>query len=608
MNKIMIVDPGFDYSTLAVAEGYYHAFTRLGYEVVEYNMIKAMTVIKNGLLKITDKIIFNQLTEFACSPIVNQVINDEIDLVLVVHGIFMNESVVIALRRAGVKVGLILTDDPMQVDVSSRYSRFYDYVFTNDRNTANRHKNCHFLPMAVNEKIFFPRDVEEKYRSELLVAGSFYKERIEFLEKYKSLFLKKRTIFVGAKKGKFNDERLEKLCLENKISYETMALYTAGTFLSIDIPRNEFAPNFLGEANKSRVKASCLSPRIFECAASKTVFVTSEDRSDLFEFFPRDLLYIFDNNPKRTIRMALKDKDRKKKTEDLYDICMRDHTYMNRAKKIEEIVSNKRGKIVSNVQCNRIFNVWGKKWNHNFEQMQKEGLYKPERNIMILRGLRGGEKAVIISNGPSLEDERDFSKGFTILLNETIRFMDGDAVCVIHGGEDLYDRCFKNISKEKVKNHKLLASTVVCPKVISLWNENDSEIFFFNTSDKNIRKEIAEQTSYPVLGAGLTVGYSAIACAVYMGFKEIEIYGLDFCFLKGQKYAFHKEFPDDVSRSHGYMIMKDSANRIVLTTSVMVDSRNSVLQLMKITSDVQFIVHGGGILYQEELSNLRLAP
>ncbi len=39
--RICIVDPGFDYSTLAVAESYYRAFFRLGYDVAEYDTSKA---------------------------------------------------------------------------------------------------------------------------------------------------------------------------------------------------------------------------------------------------------------------------------------------------------------------------------------------------------------------------------------------------------------------------------------------------------------------------------------------------------------------------------------------------------------------------------------
>ena len=39
--RVMIIDPGFQYSTLAIAESFFDAFVELGYETHEYDTLRA---------------------------------------------------------------------------------------------------------------------------------------------------------------------------------------------------------------------------------------------------------------------------------------------------------------------------------------------------------------------------------------------------------------------------------------------------------------------------------------------------------------------------------------------------------------------------------------
>ena len=63
--RIMIIDPGFEYSTLAVAESYCNAFADLGYDLVEYDMLKALNINREGLKSLNIKAGINELTELS---------------------------------------------------------------------------------------------------------------------------------------------------------------------------------------------------------------------------------------------------------------------------------------------------------------------------------------------------------------------------------------------------------------------------------------------------------------------------------------------------------------------------------------------------------------
>jgi hypothetical protein len=227
-----------------------------------------------------------------------------------------------------------------------------------------------------------------------------------------------------------------------------------------------------------------------------------------------------------------------------------------------------------------------------------------------LKDSHKGEELAIISNGPSLEhyldDLKEQKLPFTMTLNDAT-FMYSNrydeifpsACCVIHGGKDVYDRCFDKLGMDEVQNTILFSSIVASKDVVSKWQLLGGKYYFFCTSEDKL-ENYDFPVKIPILGAGATVGYSSLSVGIYLGFKKITVYGLDLCYLENKKYAFDvkMDFRND------YVICKDLLGNPVLTDQNMLRCRKSILDLVKNHPDIQFNFFGGGIIYSKELKNL----
>lgn len=630
----MIVDPGFEYSTKAVADGYYNAFTELGYEVIQYDTLTSLNIIRAGLSG--RETCYEQITEMACAPIINQVINDSIDCVFMIHGYWMNPSIIIALRNLCVKTALILTDDPMQVDVSTQWSKFYEFIFTNERNTRQFHHNCTYLPMAVDNSIFYPINKEEldvKYRSQILIGGSLYKERVDFIDNSPELIdvlLKWDTKIVGSRKTKFKDERLNNLFGENRISIEEMAKYVAGTEICIDIPKNEYFDAVFGNSNREKIKASCLSPRIFECCASKIPVLTSRDRSDMVELYDKpcgfdDYGWTYEND--KDLANQLNNfllKKRNYAVDKMYEHTIKNHTYVNRVKIIEEKMRIHPS--ITDLRDDHPINIivgerWDKNWNQNYYVGKQAQWFTKWRGIDNLRTsveqnyFKGGlhttpvktDEVDIISNGPSFEQNFDKCKDHNIIkfyLNQAIEYKtskDINFAVVIHPDFDVFERCYE---KANISGVELIASTLANYKVIKKWHDEFQNFWFFNTGcEKGIKKIVYEDTKYPVLSSGFTVAFSAMVVAKFLGFKKINIYGVDFCYLNNRQYAFSDLNYEKVNKRL-LSLVPDAKGCPVFTNPIMLKSRDAVLEFIEHNPDIEFRVYGRGILIGKNCKNL----
>lgn len=618
--RILIVDPGFKYSTLAVAESYADAFERSGYEVVEYDMQRSLQMARRGLSG-NKEISHEEITEFASGAILNQVIQDKIDLVIGVHGYFLNASIVNSLQSLGVKTALILTDDPMQVDISTEWSRHYQYVFTNERNTASRHKNCHYLPVAVNELIFNQQTVDPQYVSTILIGGSMYRERFEFIESNRrlcDLLVKHNTFIVGSRKRDFEkDLRLNGLFKENIISYETMSKYVAGTWISIDIPKDEFKCGMFGEVNKENVRATCLSPRVFETFASGRMCLTSAYRSEIRKLFPGFNIPTWDDSEDlcNLIEQFIEQPD-EIQMKSIEEYTLKNHTYMNRVKEIERVMdinpkmkyTNKRSpKLTKEESRAQMVEILTPAWEKNFEELKPLYSSRSIVNILTDKNFECQKAIHIISNGSSLKSLDVGYNGIRLFLNGASEFQDSgnkstmlkDYILVIHPKDDVYERCFAN----KPCNCDLICSTLANPKVVKHFLDNDRNVYFFNTGCEGIKEQVFNFTKFPVLGSGFTVGFSALTVAKLLGFKEVKIHGLDFCYLNGEKYR-NQKLNYTQMREEETLIVPDLNGHPVITSQIMVSSKNSCLEFMKSNPDIKFKVYGEGLLYSKDIPNL----
>jgi len=99
------------------------------------------------------------------------------------------------------------------------------------------------------------------------------------------------------------------------------------------------------------------------------------------------------------------------------------------------------------------------------------------------------------------------------------------------------------------------------------------------------------------------VAYSALTCAIYMGFKEIHISGVDCCYMNMRKYAYRKTKYDDFGKTD-FKMMEGPNGDPLMTDDIMLIGRTSLFGLISETQDVKFHVYGGGLLFSDQIENL----
>jgi len=621
----MILDPGFDYSTMAVAEAYYNAFTNSGYEVIEYDTNGYYKNLKIMMEHIDRKFNWMEITEQLSGLILNHIIQDKVDVIIAIHGWHINPSVINSARKLGCKTALILTDEPQQVDVSTQWSSHYDYVFSNERNTVYRHKNCSFLPMAANPDIFYPRDIDEKYKSDVLFGGSFYRERVDFImdDRMYDAIKNRNVKCVGARRFEidYTDPR-GKWFVENKIDINTMSEYVAGAKIAIDIPRNELSCGIFGEANKMEIKATNLSPRIYECALSNCLVLTDNSREDINNLFPANLFPTYNNHEelKELIDHYLDNESiRSDVVANQMNFCLGNHTYKNRVKDIEKIMglvpSRKlKGYFSKDLLINeKVIESFNDDWAMNIVKNNQLGIYKDENNIKHLKDSKRGQEAILVSNGASLEETYielidnivDYNNVYCLnqagkLLNEFK--ISWKNLIVIHPNEDVYDRAIKDL--ENIEDKILFASSVIHYKCLQDWVKVQGKLALFSTSNCGHKQLVNAYIDLPMLGAGVTVAYSALTILKYLGYKSIKIFGLDFSYNNYKEYAFQKLDFDKICRLSPELVQSVNSNPI-LTNLTFLQSLESCKNFIANNKDIEFISFGDNMLYDNKFDNLK---
>ncbi|GAF08373.1 DUF3880 domain-containing protein [Paenibacillus pini] len=80
------------------------------------------------------------------------------------------------LKQSNIKKAVWLSDERGVTEVEWQLAPLFDYVFT--QSTANipaykalQCKHCHYMPFASNTSIYFPKAVESRYQSDVLLIG-----------------------------------------------------------------------------------------------------------------------------------------------------------------------------------------------------------------------------------------------------------------------------------------------------------------------------------------------------------------------------------------------------------------------------------------------------
>jgi spore maturation protein CgeB len=290
--KIAIVYPVFEWASRYVAESVEKSFKKIGWDVLSLDPVSlapfyADLMEKRGYkdIIINKKLIYDLVFE----KIAFKILEEEVKFALFIHGGYVSERFVNILRKYNVNTAVWLLDDPHEIDFSKRYSYFYDYVFTVEKESVEIHKrkvkDVFYLPLGYDEDIFSPKDVDEKYKSDICVLGSGFKERIELLEKIYPYIKNRKLKLVGKWDNLSSQSPLLNHVVEGVVRPEVASLYYSGAKIVINQHRDETG-SLIG-TNINEVKGISPNPRLFECIACGSFCIIDDKRKGAFDFFKK---------------------------------------------------------------------------------------------------------------------------------------------------------------------------------------------------------------------------------------------------------------------------------------------------------------------------------
>ncbi|MDM5284687.1 glycosyltransferase family protein [Peribacillus frigoritolerans] len=209
------------------------------------------------------------------------------------------------LKRLGIKTALWLTDDPYYIDITKSIVSYFDVVFTQENNCVSLYKasgcgKVHILPLAADPEVFKPKEVGEKYKSDILFIGVGFWNRVHLFDSIADYLSKKDTIIIGLAWDRLqNYSVLSHKINSTWVSPEEAASYYNGAKVVINIHRQHDDATI--NVNKEKINATSINPRTFEISACGALQLT-DIRKDLSNFYTPEVDISTYKSPKELIQ------------------------------------------------------------------------------------------------------------------------------------------------------------------------------------------------------------------------------------------------------------------------------------------------------------------
>lgn len=192
--RTLLVHPGADISVCDVFNGLAYGLRMRGIEVREFalnNRIAASAAFLHFAYrkakaekKPIDKPSDEQVLFKAGSDIVIKALSMQADLVLIVSAMYLHPNILLLLKRAGLKTGILFTESPYMDESQARLVPLADVAWTNERVSAAEmgikylrhawHPEIHTPSVRANDPAVPAHDV--------VFVGTAFQERIDLLE------------------------------------------------------------------------------------------------------------------------------------------------------------------------------------------------------------------------------------------------------------------------------------------------------------------------------------------------------------------------------------------------------------------------------------------
>lgn len=192
--RLLVVHPGADWATADIFDGYVSAFKALAHEVGVYNLSVRLGRAHGWLNycwrqagRPGEKPAPAEVIHRASIDLVPSALLGNVDWVFVITGAYLHPDALIMLRRAGIKIALLLTESPYEDDGQLRLTQYADVVFTNERTSVAPLKasnpNVYYLPHAYDPAKHYPADATDDVPAhDVVFVGTGFQERLDILQ------------------------------------------------------------------------------------------------------------------------------------------------------------------------------------------------------------------------------------------------------------------------------------------------------------------------------------------------------------------------------------------------------------------------------------------
>jgi spore maturation protein CgeB len=359
--KLLIVSPIHSWSSMTVYKGLCTALQELKIDFISHRLDRSFHQYRGSAISAissSDAIInIDNLAERSAmndsmAEIFSIVLDIKPEILLVIHGGNFGYSILDTIRELkkcgylNTISGVWLLDDPHEIDISSQYSKRFDFVFDYERSCIRQHQDgdkiVEHIPVAADSiSIEEFKNDNPSFKSDISIVGVGFKERLEFLSNQLLVdYIIKNNIALslyGLGWMPLLQVYQNKIRIVNRIIPQSMTYeiyYNSVTTINFF---RDTQMSSLGYTNRNSISAYSLNPRCYEALVCGTKLIT-DYRNDI-DIIKHPNLYTYNRNNIdsfiNVIKIALSTKLR------LIVPVPKNLTYIDRAEKILEIFRNK---------------------------------------------------------------------------------------------------------------------------------------------------------------------------------------------------------------------------------------------------------------------------
>ena len=344
--KILLVDPGADWSTADVYAGLDAGLRALGHTVVGFRygrkmdiMLKALEATFKARAKskepIKTKPTVADAAYITSELVVTWALRQQPDWTVIVSGMYFHPDALVLMRRAGLRTAVLLTESPYDIVKEARFAQLADVAWTNERTAVGplREVNprTNYMPHAWHPDRHSPSAgaLDGAAPShDVAFVGTGFRERCDLLQG-----VQWRGIDLGLYGSwpLLGRSRLRR-CVKAGITDNTAA---AALYRKAKINLNLFRSSMGFSGSAGRILGSeSLGPRAYELAACGAFFV-SERRAEIADLFG-DLVPTFEGprELQELLKRWLPDEVGRRRIAAQLPAAVRGHSWVERAKQM----------------------------------------------------------------------------------------------------------------------------------------------------------------------------------------------------------------------------------------------------------------------------------